>query len=286
MMDLLQRLIAWLMNRVRVNHVQQAMRDGAPAVVKRRVVGSGVVIWFGNRFLSLAGSDSRMFVRASQWLDWERHCARLLYPDRSGPAVVSNRCVLLARAPGKSLRRMLERHEADVHALVAAARELRRVHQIHCSHYEATWSHGDLHLDNIFYDADSGQATLIDFDTRHELRVGVARRQGEDLMVFLVELIASADEQWCQLAAAFVEEYREASVLRELHEKLVIPCGLARILLYTRTNCLPMRRFEPRLHALQEIVHRARAGAGTDQNPAIANEREEPIGRGTVGNRA
>ena len=53
---------------------------------------------------------------------------------------------------GISLRQLLHRNEAVVRAFVAAARELRRVHQIPCSYYQAAWSHGDLHLDNIVYD--------------------------------------------------------------------------------------------------------------------------------------
>jgi hypothetical protein len=59
----------------------------------------------------------------------------------------------------------------EAKAFILAARELRRVHQIHCSHYKAAWSHGDLHLENIICDVDSERAALIDFDTRHEFRI-------------------------------------------------------------------------------------------------------------------
>jgi hypothetical protein len=94
--------------------------------VKRRRVGGSVVIWFGNQFLALARSASCMFVQANEWVDWEFHCARLLYPERPGPKVVSGQYVVIPKVCGISLRQMLHRNEADVKAFVIAARELRR----------------------------------------------------------------------------------------------------------------------------------------------------------------
>ena len=63
MIDKLQRVVAWLMNRVRVNQIQQSVHDGVPVFVKRRRAGGSIVIWFGNRFLALARSGICMFVR-------------------------------------------------------------------------------------------------------------------------------------------------------------------------------------------------------------------------------
>jgi hypothetical protein len=80
MIDQLQRAVAWLMNRVRVNQIHQGMQDGAPIFIKRRRTGGSLFIWLGNRFLALAGSGIHMFVRAGDWMDWEVYCARLLYP--------------------------------------------------------------------------------------------------------------------------------------------------------------------------------------------------------------
>jgi hypothetical protein len=94
MIDRLLRVVAWLMNRVRVNRIQQGVQGGIPVFVKRRRVGGSIIIWFGNRFLALADGGAWMFVRAGEWLDWEVHCARLLYPERTavkigpGPSVI------------------------------------------------------------------------------------------------------------------------------------------------------------------------------------------------------
>ena len=80
MIDKLLRVVAWLMNRVRVNQIQQSVQDGVPVFVKRRRVGGSIVIWFGNRFLRGA-SGICMFVRTDEWVDWEVYCAGLLYPE-------------------------------------------------------------------------------------------------------------------------------------------------------------------------------------------------------------
>lgn len=256
MIELLQRVIASLMNRVRVNQVQQSIRDGVPVFVKRRRAGGRIVIWFGNQFLALARSGSCMFVRADEWLDWEVHCFHLLYAERGGVKIGPPQSVIIPKASGISLRQLLRRHDSDVNAFVAAARELRRVHQIQCSYYRAAWSHGDLHLDNIVYDPEADRAVLIDFDTRHEFQISQTQRQGDDLKVILLELIALPDDKWCQLATAFIEEYREATVLCELSRQLVIPRGFAKILWYTRTNSSSTRQIEPRLQTLREIIRR------------------------------
>src|SRR5262249_61896377 len=121
MIERLERALAWLMNRVRVNRLHETLEQGVPVFVKRRRLGGALVIWFGNRFLALANSGIWMFVRAGEWIDWEVHCSRLLYPDRpavkAGPAAVT-----VPKVSGSSLRQLLVRNEAVARAFVAAAR--------------------------------------------------------------------------------------------------------------------------------------------------------------------
>jgi len=273
MIELPQRVVARLLNRVRVNQVQQCMRDGAPVFVKRRRVGASIVIWFANRFLALSNSGIRMFVRADEWTDWEIHCAQLLYPDRPVVKAGSGQAVVIPKVRGISLREMLRRDDMDVKkAFILAARELRRVHQIHCSYYQAAWSHGDLHLDNIIYDCKAERAVLIDFDTRHEFGIGQTQRHSDDLKVVLLELIALSDDKWRRLAAAFIEEYREGSVLNELSRQLFVPRGFGRLLWYARTNGSSIHRVEPRLESLREMSHRASTTARTSSQARPRDE--------------
>lgn len=262
MTELLQRIVAWLMNRVRVNQIQRTTRDGLPVFLKRRRFGGSIVIWFGNRFLSLANSGICMFVRTRDWMAWEAHCSRLLYPER--PAVMSGpgNAVCLPEVPGISLRQRLHRHETDLRAFAAAARELRRVHQIPCGVYQATWSHGDLHLDNILYDSVTDQATLIDFDTCHELGLPETQRHADDLKVMLLELIAMVEDQWIRPATTLIREYGDASVLGELSRQLFVPQGFAKILWFTRTNGCSIPQIDQRLQSLRDIIQQVTAAGG------------------------
>jgi hypothetical protein len=217
------------------------------------------VVWFGNQFLTLASSGVRMFVCADEWMEWEVHCTRLLYPSRPAVKVGPGKAVSIPEVRGVSLRQLIERDEPDVKPFVAAARELRRVHHLECESFKGPWSHGDLHLDNVIYDPAADRAVLIDFDTRHEFGIDQLRRHGDDLKVFLLELIAMPNESWLPLATAFVEEYGEPSVLDEVSRQLVVPRGFARILWFTRTNCASIRRIEPRMARLREELRRVTA---------------------------
>jgi hypothetical protein len=196
-----------------------------------------------------------MFVQVDEWTDWEVHSTRLLYPERPGVNVGPGRVVIIPEVRGISLRKLLHRDETDVRkAFILAARELRRVHEIQCSYYKAAWSHGDLHLDNIVCDLNAERAVLIDFDTCHQFRISQTQRHADDLKVVLLELIGRYDDKWRPLAMAFIEEYGEGTVLAELSRQLFVPRGFARLLWYARTNCSSIRRIEPRLQSLREII--------------------------------
>ena len=107
MLDNLQRALAWLMNRVRVNDLRETVREGIPVFVKRRRLGASIVIWFGNRFLALADSGICMFVRAGEWIEWELYCTRLLYPDRLEAKAGPGASVIVPKIAGVSLRQLL-----------------------------------------------------------------------------------------------------------------------------------------------------------------------------------
>lgn len=265
----LPRFVAWLMNRVRVNRVRPEVRDGVPVYVKSRRAGGSMIIWFANRFLALARSGIRMFVRADEWVDWEIQCAGLLYPERRRVTTGPGQCVITPQVRGVSLRELLHCHGTDVRPFVAAARELRRVHQIPCSYFQAAWSHGDLHLDNIVYDQEADQAVLIDFDTRHECRVSVEQRHSDDLKVMLLELLGRPDEQWRPLAEAVIEEYGDSSVLHALRRQLYVPHGFAKILWFTRTSCSSTRQIDQRLSCLRRMIDQVVAPTNTSTKTQV-----------------
>jgi serine/threonine protein kinase len=256
MIDLFQRTVAWLMNRVRVNSIHQTTRDEVPVFVKRRRAGASGVIWLANQFLAFAHSGICMFVRVDEWLDWELRCVRLLYPERSGVTIGPGNVLIIPKACGISLRQLLHREQATERAFAAAGRELRRAHQIPCSDFNGAWSHGDLHLDNILYDSESDRAILIDFDTRHVFSMSPTWRHADDLKVALSELLALSQESCVRFANALVQAYDDASVLEELSHQLVVPRGFAKILWYARTNVISTRHIAQRLQALKEVIDR------------------------------
>ena len=255
MTERLQQFIASMMNRVRVNRIQRQTCNVAAVFVKTRRFGGGLVVWFGNWFLYLAGSGICMFVRSRDWMKWEAYCAMLLYPDRPAVKFSSGNAVVVPEIRGVSIRQMLKAGDINLRAFIAAARELRRVHGIPCSDYKAAWSHGDSHLDNILYDSESDQATLIDFDTRHERNLNATQRQADDLKTVLLELLSLRNDDWIEPANCFLKEYGDATVLNELARELVIPHGVAKIFWFTRTGCSATRNIEQRYHRLQRILH-------------------------------
>ena len=254
MIEVLLRLIAWLMLRIRVNRVERCDRDGVPVIIKRRRYCGSVVIAAGNGFLALAQSGVQMFVRKRAWVAWEQHCIGLLYADCSQVPADPGLCVWVPAMPGTSLRRLLQQNGSCLDAFVAAARELRRAHRMRSCFFRAGWSHGDLHLDNILYDGETDRAFLIDFDTRHKLGIDENRQHADDLKVLLLELIAVAGEEWRPLATAFLKEYGEAHLLNELAGQLAVPRGFAKILWHSRTDCRPFREIAPRLRILRETI--------------------------------
>jgi hypothetical protein len=261
MIELLLRSIAWFMSGVRVNRVEWIAHDGLSVIVKRRRCCGSVIILIGNEFLALARSGVQMFVRARAWVEWEQHCTALLYPDFPPVLVDAGLSLRMPAVPGTSLRRMLEQGDWCRGALIAAARELVRTHRLQCCFFQARWSHGDLHLDNILHDAETNRAFLIDFDTRHKLGIDENRRHADDLNVLLLELIAAPGDEWRELATAFLKEYGEVHVLQELARQLAVPRGFAKILWYTRTGCRPDREIAPRLQILRETISQVVSGA-------------------------
>jgi serine/threonine protein kinase len=250
-----QQIIAHLMNQVRVNTIQLQIRNGLSVYVKKRRFGASFVVWCGNRFLSLANSGLQMFVQANEWTQWELHCAQLLYPDRAAPDIHPSGTLVMPEVRGVSLRAMMHADKLESKVAQAAAREIRRAHQIQCPVYGGKWSHGDLHLDNILCDSEKYQATLIDFDTRHNVGLDEIERRADDLKVFLLELVSKSPPRWKEIASGFLQEYEDHDVLRELTRQLVVPHGIARIFWYTRTSNCPLSLIEPRLQSLREIIH-------------------------------
>jgi serine/threonine protein kinase len=273
-----QQITAHLMNHVRVNSIQLQIRNGLPMYVKKRRFGVSFVVWCGNRFLSLANSGLQMFVQANEWTQWELHCAQLLYPDRAVPIIDPPGTLVMPEVRGVSLRAMLNADKLEPKVAQVAAREIRRAHQIQCPIYRGMWSHGDMHLDNILYNTEKNQVTLIDFDTGHDVGLDEVKRHADDLNVFLLELVSKSPPRWKEIAFCVLQEYGDIDVLTELSKQLVVPRGIARILWYTRTSSCPLSLIETRLQCLSGMIHqiadtaRTRPQSSIDEDDGLGNQ--------------
>src|SRR5919201_6853235 len=110
-------------------------------------------------------------------------------------------------------------------------------------------------MQNVMYDPKSNRARLIDFEIVHERTLSSAARHADDLIVFLLDLIAKGEmRQWLPLATAFLEAYDNREVLNEVHEHLIIPTGLARIWWNVRTSFANTAKVKRRIELLRNAV--------------------------------
>jgi tRNA A-37 threonylcarbamoyl transferase component Bud32 len=76
--------------------------------------------------------------------------------------------------------------------LEAAGTELRRAHQFWSDEFDGPWSHGDSTATNVIYNQKTGRARLIDFELVHDRSLSAKSRHADDLLVFLLDILAIA----------------------------------------------------------------------------------------------
>jgi len=240
--------LARLIDAVRVNVTTEIVRDGRRLVVKRRRKGRSAVVACGNVFLALARSNIVMFPSVRAWQAWELHSYALLHGGARRAAAVGRDAIEVELLPGESLARRLARGPLAPAMMAAAARELARAHAL-------AWSHGDPHLGNVLYDDAVDRAYLIDFETRHEPCVSVTARRADDLLVLLMDLMASdASPRWLELVRAFVGAYPAEEPLALVRDRLRPPDGWARVLWRIRTHHRPAEWIRGRATALRALL--------------------------------
>jgi hypothetical protein len=243
LMELVARMLAHLVDRVRMNRIRQE----AQRWIKRRKAYAPLVIAPGNVYLALSRSGIRMHSNPRAWAPYEISRWRALHgDDAAGPI---DRAMIWTRAlPGESLTTLLDRERTSAlarEALRAGGAELRRAHATSID--GEPFSHGDLHLSNLLY-AD-GRARLIDFETPHERTLSAGARHADDLYVLLLDLVAKGHGD---LAPALVEGYGPLPAL--LRERLTLEHALLpRSLQILRSGFLPRPALQAALENLREM---------------------------------
>jgi hypothetical protein len=248
-------LMARLIDAVRVNESIPVTVNDRLFWLKRRRFGRSLIIIGGNLFLKFSNSKIWMFAQTRNWQVWEVESYRLLYGLESDIAIVGDDSVRIPNVPGISLKRCLEANTLTPEMLSAAAIEFSRAHGLMMPLLTSEWSHGDPHLENVLYDAETHQAHLIDFETRHQSGLSAIERQADDLLVFLLDLLGrDRSDNWSEMGRVFLQTYANRAVLENLSTRLTLPCGLELVLWKTRTNHISTSLLNDRLATLKQII--------------------------------
>jgi hypothetical protein len=246
---------ARLVDSLKINSVSEKMQRGHPVIIKRRNGYSEPLAELANVYFRMAGIPIRFWAKTDEWRDWEVKCFNLLNGDGFRALASGANSVRADRLPGTSLWDHLTVGTITRAMMEAAGRELRRAHQFWSDEFRGPWSHGDAGTNNVLYDPATGRARVIDFEIVHEKSLAPKSRHADDLLVFLLDVIAvSPNPQWLGLALSFLNAYEEASVISELKHQLAAPKGIAWIWWGVRTSFANPAKVKRRLQKIRGVT--------------------------------
>jgi hypothetical protein len=224
-------------------------------VIKRRQAYSEQFTELANLYFRIASLPIRFWTKTEDWQRWEVNCFKMLNGDRFRVSRVRNNAICIDRLPGKSLWEHLNRHTLSRRMVEAAGSEFRRAHQFRSKEFRGPWSHGDAGMANVIYDEKSNLARLIDFEIVHDKALPALSRHADDLLIFLLDLIASAGgRQWLPFTLAFLNTYDNAPVIAQLSRQLTPPSGMAWIWWGVRTSFANPGKIKQRMTKLQDLA--------------------------------
>jgi hypothetical protein len=246
---------ARLVDSLRINSVSEKVRRGQRVVIKRRNGYSEQLAELSNAYFRLAGIPIRFWAKIEEWQRWELKWFNTLNGDRFHARKLGANTVCADKLPGESLWDRLNRGTIRRPMVEAAGYEFRRAHQFSSTVFRGPWSHGDAGMNNVIYDENTGRARFIDFEIFHDKSLPAKSRHADDLLVFLLDLIAVApNPQWLSLALAFLNAYGETAVIAELEEQLALPSGIAWIWWGVRTSFANPAKVKRRLEKLRDLT--------------------------------
>ena len=240
---------------LKINSVSEKIRRGRRVVIKRRNGYSEQLADLANLYFRMAGIPIRFWSKAEDWQPWEVECFKMLNGDRFRAWACGDKTVCAEKLPGKSLWEHLEQGSLTRQMMEAAGREFRRAHQFRSRELCGPWSHGDAGANNVIYDEKTGRARFIDFEIVHDKSLSAKSRQADDLLVFLLDLIAVApNPQWLTLALSFLNAYGNTAVICELEDELAVPNGMAWIWWGVRTSFANPKKVKRRLEKIRDVI--------------------------------
>jgi hypothetical protein len=244
-----------LVDSLKVNSVYEQVRRGRRLVNKRRTIYSEPLAELANVYFRMAGIPIRFWAKTEDWRRWEVKSFNMLNGDRFHAYAAGTNTICADKLPGRSLSDHLKNGTLTREIMEAAGHELRRVHKLWSDEFRGPWSHGDAGTNNVLYDEKSGRARLIDFEIIHEKSLPVKSRHADDLLVFLLDVLALApNRQWLPQALAFLNAYDNAPVLAQLKKELAVPTGMAWIWWGVRTSFVNPAKVKRRLQRIAGVL--------------------------------
>jgi tRNA A-37 threonylcarbamoyl transferase component Bud32 len=246
---------ARLVDSLRINSVSEGVRHGRRVAIKRRNGYGEQLAELSNVYFRVAGIPIHFWAKIEEWQRWEVKWFNTLNGDRFHARKLGANAVCADKLPGESLWDHLDRGTIRRQMVEAAGHEFRRAHQFSSSVFRGQWSHGDAGMNNVIYDEKTGRARLIDFEIVHEKSLPAKSRHADDLLVFLLDLIAVApNPQWLTLALSFLNAYGNTAVICELEDQLTLPNGMAWIWWGVRTSFANPAKVKRRLEKIRGVI--------------------------------
>ena len=199
MPEALSNAAARFVDSLKINSISEAVRRGRRVVIKRRHVYGEQLTELANLYFRISGLPIRFWTKTEDWQRWEVNCFKMLNGDRFRVSRSRNNAICIDRLPGENLWEHLNRQTLNRRMVEAAGLEFRRAHQFRSKQFRGLWSHGDAGMANVIYDEKSNRARLIDFEIVHDKALPAISRHADDLLIFLLDLIASC--AWTAMAA-------------------------------------------------------------------------------------
>jgi len=246
---------ARFVDSLKINSVSEKVRRGRRVVIKRRNGYGEQLADLANLYFRMASIPIRFWAKSEDFQRWEVECFKMLNGDRFRAWASHDKTVCADKLPGKSLWEHLEQRRLTREMVEAAGHEFRRAHQLRSHEFRGPWSHGDAGANNVIYDDKTDRARLIDFEIVHDKSLPAKSRQADDLLVFLLDLIAVApNPQWLTLSLSFLNAYGNTAVICELEDELAVPNGMAWIWWGVRTSFANPAKVKRRLEKIRDVI--------------------------------
>ena len=272
-----------LVEAMNLNSIEQTRRRGRAVIIKKRNFIGEKLAKLANSYFATAGLQLRFLEDAKDFQRREVASYNLLNGDKFRAVPVGDRGVIEDKLPGRSIWDHMKRGTLTRAMIVAAAKELRRAHQLKSADFRDYWSHGDASTPNAIYDEKSKRVRWIDFEIIHDKSLSATARHAIDVRVFLMDMVGQMSlRRWLSFALCFITAYGDGDVTVEMRKRLTLPGGLAWVWWEVRSNFTAPGRIKQRLAKLRDAISRlkiyrsAAVRARHKRRPSIHCQRIRP----------